>query len=251
MSRNAKGYYPLPQLGPSIEYPSVTTIQSILRKQWLEKWYVDTGVDYLYENGCKALLDGAITIEQFREIDWPKLVSDSKLAHLDISGEAKDFGSRLHAALDEYHKGAGGCPTDLADAMAKIIEWEELVKLKTIESETTVYSTLYQFAGTADHLAEITLNETPLRGILDYKCRNGKNGQRIPVYQTDRQQIGAYAFAYEEMTKKHLDYGGIIVYNRELNRVEPHIYQRAMLEQPLMEFLLLCQYFNLCKRRVK
>jgi hypothetical protein len=252
MSRDPQGYYPIPQIGPDVKYPSVTHIQGILDKPWLSPWRIDMDVDYLFDNSIGPFIAGDMGLEQFREIDFPKLVADSKVYHADVSGEAKDFGSRLHAALDAWHKDSiRPIEPDLIEPFAKVIEWEESVYLKTIESEGMVFSESFRYAGSADHYADIRLDEKPIRGILDYKCRNGKNGKRIPVYQTDRQQIGAYVFAREEMSGLRLDYGGVIIFNRDANRVEPHVFQRAQLEQPIMEFLELSRYYQLTKRRVK
>ncbi len=253
--RDKQGYYPIPSLGENVKFPSVTTIQGILRKFGIEQWQIDTDIDYLYDNSLGPFLAGDMTLEQFREIDFPKLVADSKLYHKDVSAEAKDFGSRFHAAIDAYHHGDGEymVESDLISYMDATIEWENLVMLKPIESEHTVYSRTFQYAGTLDVYAEARFNDDlpPVKGVLDFKVRNGKDGKRIPVYQTDRQQVSAYVMAQEEMSGHLLDWGGILIVNREQKRVEPHIYMRPQLIQPGMEFIELARHFNLTKRRTK
>jgi hypothetical protein len=250
MSRDKQGYYPIPQIGPDVKYPSVTHIQSILDKPWLSPWRIDMDVDYLFNNSIGPFFAGDMTLEQFREIDFHKLIADSKTYHKDISGEAKDFGSRLHAALDAWHKdGIRPIEPDLIEPFAKVVEWEESVYLKTIESEGMVFSESFRFAGTRDLKAEIRLNTEPLVGILDYKTRNGKGGKRLPVYPSDKEQLSAYVNADEEMNKKRLDYGGIILINRELNRVEPHIFQRVDLIRPFDSFRCLVEYFYISRMK--
>lgn len=248
--RDAKGFYPIPDLGPNIKFPSVTTIQGILDKPWLSPWRIDMDVDYLFYNSIGPFIAGDMTLEQFQEIDFPKLVSDAKLYHKDVSGEAKDFGSRLHAALDNWHRdGLTPVYPELIDAFNSVIEWEERVCLKTIESEGVVWSETFRYAGTLDHYAEIRLNADRIKGVLDYKARNGKNGKPITVYHTDKQQIAAYIMAKEERLGETLDYGGIVCVNRETNGVEPHIYMRKELIRYQLEFIELCRYYHATRRK--
>jgi len=254
MSRDASGYYPIPEVGPEVKFPSVTTILGCVHN-WFDQWKVDLCVDWLYEQTVRPFLAGELPIEQLREMDMVKVLDDAKLHHKDTSGEAKDFGSRFHAAMDAYHHNDGeySVDSDLIPYMDAAIDWENLVMLKVIESEHMVFSRQYQYAGTLDVYAEARFNDDlpPIKGVLDFKVRNGKDGKRIPVYQTDRMQVAAYVMAQEEMTGHLLDYGGIVIVNREQKRVEPHIYMRPQLIGAGMEFLALNEYFKITKRRVK
>jgi hypothetical protein len=216
---------------------------------------VGLGVDYLYDNAIGPFLAGDMTLEQFREIDFPKLVADAKLYHKDVSNEAMDYGKRFHAAMDDWHKGNLTRPTepvliepDLIVPWEKAIEWEELVRLKVIESEGIVWSHAFRYAGTRDLKCEITLNKEPLIGILDYKTRNGKGDKSLPVYPSDKQQVAAYVMADEEMSGDPLDFGGIVIINRETMDVEPHILMRGQLIQPGLEFIELARYYNMTRR---
>ena len=247
--RDLKGYYDIPELGENVKFPSVTKVLGILDK-FMDSWKIGLDIDYLYNNSVGPFLAGDMTIEQFKEIDFKKLTDDAKLYHKDVSGEAMDYGSRFHAAMDAYHKGEGGytTQTDSFDVIAATIDWENLVRLRVIESEGMVYSRTFQFAGTRDLKAEITLNKEPLVGILDYKTRNGKDGKAVPVYPSDKQQVAAYCLADEEMSGDTLDFGGIVIINRETMTVEPHIYMRGQLIQPGLEFIELARYFNMTRR---
>ncbi len=251
MSRDPQGYYHIPHIGPEVKFASVTTIQAVLRKYQLEQWFVDTDVDFLYENGPAPLCRGEITLEQFNEIDWPKLVADAKCYHKEVSGIAKDFGSRIHAALDAWHKdGVRPVEPDLIEPFAKILEWEESVFFKPIESESMVYSETYKYAGTMDVLAEIRLPkyDEPLVGVFDYKSRGSNKKGRIQTYPADKQQIAAYVYAKEEMTGKILDFGGVGLIDRDTGAFTPRIYMRPELIQPTAEFIALAQYFNIARR---
>jgi hypothetical protein len=248
MSRDLKGYYDIPDVG-EVKYPSVTKIIGVLDK-FLDSWRVGLGVDYLYGNAIGPLLSGDMTLEQFKEINMPGLVKDAKLYHKDVSNEAMDFGSRFHAAMDAYHKGEGGyaMQTDLVNVIAAAVDWEALVHLRVIESEGIVWSHAFRYAGTRDVKCEITLNKEPLVGILDYKTRNGKGGKSLPVYPSDKMQVSAYVLADEEMSGDPLDFGGIVIINRETMNVEPHILMRAQLIQPGLEFIELARYYNMTRR---
>jgi hypothetical protein len=248
--RDKNGYYPISSLGENVKFPSVTHIQGILDKPRLCGWRIDTDIDYLFNNSIGPFLAGEMTLDQFREIDMPKLVADAKCYHKDVSGEAKDYGSRFHNALDNWHRdGLRPVYPDLIEPFNAVVEWEESVYLKTIESEGTVFSRTFQFAGTRDIKAEIRLDTKPLVGILDYKTRSGKNGKKPPVYPGDKQQVSAYCLADEEMNGgEPLDFGGVIIINREDNSVHPHLYMRPMLVQAGMEFIELARYFNMTRR---
>jgi hypothetical protein len=245
MSRDLKGYYDIPDLGPNVKYPSVTKIIGVLDK-FLDSWRVGLGVDYLYDNAIGPFLAGDMTLEQFREIDFPKLVADAKLYHKDVSNEAMDYGSRFHKVMDDWHKETSERlvgPNDLIAPFNNTVAWEELVHLRVIESEGMVYSHAFRYAGTRDVKCEITLV-----GILDYKTRNGKGDKSLPVYPSDKMQVGAYVLADEEMSGASLDFGGVIIINRETMNVEPHIYMRPALIQAGLEFIELARYYNMTRR---
>jgi hypothetical protein len=246
MSRDLKGYYDIPDLGPNVKYPSVTTVLGCVHN-WYDQWKVDLCVDWFHEQTVKPFLAGELPIEQLREMDMVKALDDAKLHHKDVSGEAKDFGSRFHKAMDNYHKGISTWETDIIPTIDAAIEWERIVMLNVLESEHTVYSQTFQYAGTMDVYAEARFNDDlpPITGVIDFKVRNGKGGKAIPVYATDKEQIAAYVLAKEEMLGRLLDWGGILIINRESKKVEPHIYMRPQLIKPGMEFLALNEYFKI------
>jgi hypothetical protein len=246
--RDLKGYYSIPELGENVKYPSVTKIIGVLDK-FMDTWKVGLGVDYLYDNAIGPFLAGDMTLEQFREIDFPKLVADAKLYHKDVSNEAMDYGSRFHKAMDDWHKnGIRPVEPGIVEPFIASREWEELVHLRVIESEGMVWSHAFRYAGTRDVKCEITLNKEPLTGILDFKTRNGKGDKSLPVYPSDKQQVAAYVMADEEMSGDPLDFGGIVIINRETMNVEPHILMRAQLIQPGLEFIELARYYNMTRR---
>jgi hypothetical protein len=257
--RDPKGYYPIPDLGENVRFVSVTTVLGILRKYWLEQWKVDIGVDYLYENTIEPYVEGQITTDQFLEIDFQKMRDDAKKESQAVSCEAKAFGSRLHAALDLYHKtGAWPIEADLHEPFKKAIEKEAEIGLEVIESETMVYSRTYHYAGQKDLKASVlklsandeTVYSRRLVGLFDYKTFNGKDGKKATVYPEWKQQMGAYVFADEEMNPKKpmLDFGTIHAINRETAEITPFVFKRTDLIQPTNEFIALVNYFNICRR---
>ena len=262
MTKRKNGFYPIPDIGPDVQYPSVTHIQDILRKYQVEQWKADIGVDYLYDNAIGPLIEGDMSMEQFREIDMPKLVSDAKYYHKYVSGEAMDFGSRMHEALD-IHAKTGAYPVDpeLRPMFLKIVAWQEDVKLEVIDSELMVFSRTHRFAGTMDRLVTAFKATCPghdylgkrVKGIFDFKTYNGKDGKKPTIYPTWLQQIGAYVYAWEEMNGELLDFAGILPIPREPtdDDIHPRIYQRAELCQPIEEFIALANYFHITRRGKK
>ncbi|MFA5377594.1 MAG: hypothetical protein WC455_17720 [Dehalococcoidia bacterium] len=252
-ARNGKGYYPIPDVGT---FPSVTTINDCLDKYNLRQWAANTDVDYLYDNTIRPFMGGEITLEQFREINFQRTVQDAKLAHTVKSGEAKDFGSRVHKALDEYHKIGGEVKIEgeLIDALHKNIEWEELVKLEVIESEKTVYSRTHRYAGTLDLYCRATFDESraPLRGIIDYKTYGGDDAdKKFTAYKSHKYQIAAYVAALEEMEgmeDERLDFGIVMGIHRLTGEPSPKLFFRAELIRPFEEFAALAHYFNMSHR---
>jgi hypothetical protein len=50
------------------------------------------------------------------------------------------------------------------------------------------------------------------------------------------------------MSGASLDFGGVIIINRETMNVEPHIYMRPALIQAGLEFIELARYYNMTRR---
>lgn len=108
-----------------IEYPSVTTILSIISKPGLTSWKVKLG----------------------------KEESDK------ISGEAASIGSQVHKALEYVIKGKAVPKDLLSEPVKKAIkfftEWCRKVIFKPISPEMTVHSDSFGFAGTLDCVGTI------------------------------------------------------------------------------------------------
>jgi hypothetical protein len=173
----------------------------------------------------------------------------AKKHYKELSGEGKDLGTRFHDAMDVYHKtGAHPIDPELREAFQNTIAWENLVKVDVVESEKMVYCKTFQYAGTPDLVCDAIFNVDPVRGILDYKTYNGKKAKKPTIYPSWKQQLGAYVYAYEEMTGDLLDFGGIIAVNSTTNEVSPHIFFRPEIIQPTNEFIALVNYVNLCHR---
>lgn len=247
--RDPKGYYPIPDLGENVRFVSVTTALNVLGKFNVEQWKVDVGVDCLYESTIMPYMAGDITLDQFREIDFERAMGVAKYHYKELSGEGKDLGTRFHDAMDAYHKtGAHPIDPELREAFQNTIAWENLVKVDVVESEKMVYCKTFQYAGTPDLVCDAIFNVDPVRGILDYKTYNGKKVKKPTIYPSWKQQLGAYVYAYEEMTGDLLDFGGIIAVNATTKEVSPHIFFRPELIQPTNEFIALVGYVNLCRR---
>lgn len=144
------------------EYPSVTTILSVISKPGLTNWKVKLG----------------------------KEESEK------ISGEAADIGSSVHKAIECYNKGkAFPMPADkeqqqiIRRAVRDYKKWVRETRFQPLESELVVYSNQYQYAGTLDCVGSIGNS----LAVCDYKTSKG-------IWPEHKLQLAAYGHAYWEMT---------------------------------------------------
>ena len=245
--RNLNGNYPIPELGESVFFPSVSKINANLDKFQLRAWAAGIDVDWFRGQTVDKLLSGEITVDQLREMDLDALAKEAKAYHTVVSKEAMDYGSRVHAALDTYHK-TGAYPIDpeIRQAFMACIEEEMELKQVVINSEFMVYSETHGYAGTLDLHCIKTISDA--EGIVDYKTYGG---EKAVVYPEHLLQIAAYVYALETMKGKFLDFGDIVYLSRETGLPTRKSFSRIKLINPFDRFRCLCEYFHLSKEKKK
>lgn len=230
-------FYVIPELG-NIKLPSSTTILSIINKPALVPWAARTTIEYL-EPYLDQILKGKIKIE---DLNINEILYGAKTAHAKIKKEAGNIGSIVHDIISEFHVmeltnknhyyTIKECNKILANKVDKKItefvkkvpdftvpanlknkvtaclssfaEWREKVHFEVIESESTVFSAKYGYAGTLDALGKI-YGETC---IVDYKSSNG-------IWLEYYYQVASYRCAWEEMNKKSIPKEWIIRFGKE------------------------------------
>lgn len=118
---------------------------------------------------------------------------------------AGDFGSKIHDALEKLLKGLelnliDNYPTvKEKQSLTSFIDWFQKWKPTDIESEQTIASKKYHYAGTLDFVGKID-NET---WLIDFKTSNA-------IHLTHKLQVLAYKQAYEESTGTKIDRVGVL-----------------------------------------
>jgi hypothetical protein len=246
--RNGEGWYPIPVgIGEPIMYPSVTKVCQVLAKPYIVDWAAGQDVNWFRERASIGFLGDGFDQQdaENHERGLDKLAEQAKVYHKTISQSAMDYGSRIHNALDVYHK-TGAYPVDpeLRAAFEACVDEEQASGITTIESEFMVYNEIYRYAGTLDH--HLHKGNMAEEGISDYKTYGGK---KVVVYPEHLMQLAAYVYAHESMTGKILDFGDICYLSRETGLPTRKSFSRIQLINPFMRFVCLCQYFWLSQER--
>ena len=183
--------YHIPDI--NADYPSVTTIIGQLDKSGaLMGWAVKTTLEYLQTHPDDLKRDPTETFKLAKQYYKVK------------QGEALDFGSALHALIEDYLKNNPIdnwfviCP-ELKPAFMEFHKWQKEYEFELIKSEHTVWSEQYRFAGTLDCVAKL---KNKLY-VVDFKSSKA-------IYDDYLKQIAAYKTAYEERTGEIIEGVGIL-----------------------------------------
>lgn len=161
--------------------PSVTGILNCIDKPALGDWRLRQVVD-----ACAAVgLAGEVTDQTFREI------KDRAFAQV---ADAADLGSKIHAAVENYLLTGEAPAGDLLIYLDPVIEFLKTVNITPIEVEKILVSKLHGYAGTVDLLFKWGEGDSKL-GILDWKTRRTRKGQKVKAYDGQDLQLAAYAAA--------------------------------------------------------
>jgi hypothetical protein len=161
-------------------FPSVTSILSVLAKPGLENWKID-----------QAVLAARANPKQDSESDeyWLQRVREASFTQVE---EAADLGSKIHHALDGAFRGEP-VPTDVEAYVRPALDWRASVAIETVDTEVTVVDPVNGYAGTVDCAFRFGVKGC---GILDWKSRKTKPGQKVTPYDGQGLQLAAYAGAY-------------------------------------------------------
>lgn len=192
------------------EYPSVTTILSVINKPALMQWAAKMEREMVLEASASLYLDVQKT-EKMSELGWRTALADrlgKMKANQKELAKASEIGSQAHEWIEWQIKSqllhdVGPCPVIGAAAMLAVGAWERWknsVRFKPLLCEQPVWSDYYEYAGTMDLLAEVNGETT----LLDWKT--GK-----AIYDEAFLQNAAYRFALREMGLITEDVEGMIV----------------------------------------
>jgi hypothetical protein len=161
-------------------YPSVTAILGMLAKPGLEKWKLN-----------QVALASLRTPKDEKESEdyWCNRVRNAAFEQVEL---AADLGTMIHGALE---RAMDGQPYDqeLAVYVEPVIAWRESTGIAIVEREIPLVNKAHGFAGTSDVFFRYGKNGI---GILDYKTRKTKPGEKVTAYDNQAQQLAAYAATY-------------------------------------------------------
>jgi hypothetical protein len=186
-------------------YPSVTSILSILAKPGLEKWKLD--------QVALACLRTPKTTEESEDY-WCNRIRNAAFEQVE---QAADLGTMIHGALELAMAGEPYAD-DLRPYVEPVMKWKEQTGIEIVEREIKVVNTQHGFAGTADVLFRYGQSGI---GILDYKTRKTKPGEKVSAYDNQAMQLAAYAATYwgEENINRVLA-ANVFISTTEPGRVE-------------------------------
>jgi hypothetical protein len=186
--------------------PSVTTIIGILDKPQLTKWK-------MREAAKAALLvpppQGEEPLERFadRAIEYA----------MSQVGEAADLGTKIHNAIENLMRGSAEEPSEeMLPYVKPVLEWMRSVGVKVTHSEIVLVNAVHGFAGRVDAL--FTWGDGfGKMGILDFKTKKTKEGEKVEAYDEHLLQLAAYAATH--YGPEHLQH--IVAANLFISSTEP------------------------------
>lgn len=157
--------------------PSVTTILGIIDKPQLVDWKVKQAIQACFDNRPTGTLDEYVKAMQAQ--------SEEQV------GDAADLGTAIHAALEAAFAGEtydSAMAPYVMPTLAKVSQ----AGIKLVEHELRLVNELVGYAGTTD---AVMVDGGGRQGILDFKSRKTKPGQKCTPWETEPMQIAAYAKA--------------------------------------------------------
>jgi len=177
---------------------SVTSFTRVIDKPFLIPWAVKLTREFLIEKLNKGT---KITEETILEA----------ANQYNIKREAgADIGQAIHEWIAEWIAGKGKkrieIPRDekIRNGITAFMDFQDKHKVKWLESERIVYSKKHNYAGILDAVGKIGKDIV----LIDFKSSNG-------LYPEFAFQAAGYQIAYEEETKKKLDYKIIVGFGKE------------------------------------
>jgi hypothetical protein len=166
--------------------------------------------------------------------------------------DAADLGTQIHAAIEAHFKGEP-VTEEMQVYVRPTVAALEKAGITLLEHELRLVNTELGYAGTTD---AVMVDDAGNKGILDFKSRKTKLGQKCEPWETEPMQIAAYSAARfgnvddMRLSHKYLNAShGVNVYisTTEPGRVEIVRYKGNELDDAWMAFqcaLKLWQYLK-------
>ena len=195
-------------------YPSVTTIENIINKPLIGPWMakmerdmiLDFFIRFLYHTDYELIADEKVMRKEFESMIGKKKKADKELT------KAGNIGTQTHDKIEWYNRklmGQDVGPEPMVSepaewAVMAYQDWAKSVELKPNRIEMVVYSEKYEYAGTMDLEAWVTIPGIGQKlATIDFKT-----GKRI--YPEAYLQVAAYREASAEMGFHRTDIAMIV-----------------------------------------
>jgi hypothetical protein len=162
--------------------PSVTNIIGILDKPQLTKWKM------------REVAKAAIAIPGPQGDEPVERFADRAIeAAMSQVSDAADLGTKIHAAIENLMRGGAEEPSEeLRPYVKPVLDWMRQVGVKVTHSEIVLVNAVHGFAGRVDAL--FTWGDGMGKmGILDFKTKKTKEGEKVEAYDEHTLQLAAYA----------------------------------------------------------
>jgi len=219
-------------------FPSVTTVQNILAKPQLEDWKFRQITKACFDNPS---LSGNYAYDAYHE----EIMSQAFQQVTD----AADLGTAIHKALEDYFQGREYDPS--LDVYVKAVDaWCETNQVTFKGHELRLVNKSMGYAGTTDAHIVCPLGE----GILDFKTRKTKPGEKCEPYDGQAMQIAAYYVAMNPHPDEEYYFFNpgavgvnVFISTTEPGRIEASWYDYMRLSQEWRAFeacLMIWKHFN-------
>jgi hypothetical protein len=217
--------------------PSVTSIIGILDKPQLTRWKM------------REVAKAAIAIPRPQGDEPVERFADRAIeAAMSQVGEAADLGSRIHAAIENLMRGGAEEPSEeLRPYVKPVLEWMRQVGVKVTHSEIVLVNAVHGFAGRVDAL--FTWGDAfGKMGILDFKTKKTKEGEKVEAYDEHTLQLAAYAAThYGPEHLQHVVAANLFISSTEPGRLEVVKHDKAKLVAAYEAFTQMCAVWRFRK----
>ena len=205
--------------------PSVTSILDVFSKPQLDNWKL--------RQVALASMRLTRTDGESDEYLVDRIIEEA----FEQVRQAAYLGTRIHHALDQHFEGVA-ISDDLTIYTDPVLEWKNSAQLEFVERELCVVNLDYGYAGTMD--VACRRGESGI-GVIDFKTRRTKRGEKVTPYEGQEMQIAAYGAAYWGESKLSSLYGAnVYISSTEPGRIEVCYYELEQLMAEWEVFKMAC-----------
>ena len=208
--------------------PSVTTILGIIDKPQLVDWKVKQAISACYDTRPTGTLDEYVKAMQAK--------SEEQV------GDAADLGTAIHAALEAAFAGET-YDSALAPYVMPTLAKVSQAGIQLVQHELRLVNQIVGYAGTTD---AVMVDGSARQGILDFKSRKTKPGQKCTPWETEPMQIAAYAQA-KFSTLEGITGANVYISTTEIGRIEIVTYTSDELKEAYGAFLASAKLWSYLK----